>query len=200
MHDFHELHHMKKIWYRADKIGAIKVGVLNFNAILMPIPLIRSFFLEGSEFRYNELASIKNYFGEKVGFQYAWMSFYTVWLIFPTIVGIALTIFQLVKGVDTPLTTIYALFVCVWVTVFIERWKRKAAEISLKWGVSSMVFNTYENRIMRDEFHGYEAFNHDTHETEKKTRRSFLTWISLIFQIPLYVILIGLCIGSFILQ
>ncbi len=200
MHDFHELHHLKKIWYRADKIGAIKVGVLNFNAILMPIPLIRSFFLEGSEFRYTELASIKNYFGEKVGFQYAWMSFYTVWLIFPTIVGIALTIFQLVKGVDTPLTTIYALFVCVWVTVFIERWKRKAAEISLKWGVSSMVFNTYENRIMRDEFHGYEVFNHDTHKIEKKTTRTFLTWVSLILQIPLYVILIGLCIGSFILQ
>jgi reverse gyrase len=75
------------------------------------------------------------------------MSFYTVWLTLPTIVGIAITIFQMVRGVDTPLTTMYALFVCVWVTVFIERWKRKAAEICLRWGLSNMVFNTLENRI-----------------------------------------------------
>jgi anoctamin-8 len=75
------------------------------------------------------------------------MSFYTVWLTLPTIVGIALSIYQMVKGVDTPLTTMYALFVCVWVTVFIERWKRKAAEICLRWGLSNMVFNTLENRI-----------------------------------------------------
>jgi uncharacterized membrane protein YoaT (DUF817 family) len=113
------------------------------------------------------------------------MSFYTVWLTLPTIVGIALTIYQIVKGVDTPLTTMYALFVCVWVTVFIERWKRKSAEICLRWGLSNMVFNTYKNRVMRDEFHGYEAFNHDTHK---------------VLQVPLYVLLIGLCIGSFIVQ
>ena len=59
---------MKKIWYRADNIGSFRFAGLNFNSILMPIPLIRSFFLEGSEFRYTELAEIKNYFGEKVGF------------------------------------------------------------------------------------------------------------------------------------
>jgi hypothetical protein len=191
---------MKKIWYRGNKTGSIDIAGLHFNSILMPIPLIRSFFLEGSEFRYTELAAVKNYFGEKVGFQYAWMSFYTVWLTLPTIVGIALTIFQMVKGVDTPLTTIYALFVCVWVTVFIERWKRKAAEICLRWGLSNMVFNTLENRVQRDEFHGYEAFNHDSHKTEMKTMRTYWTWISLILQIPLYIILIALCIGSFILQ
>jgi len=128
------------------------------------------------------------------------MSFYTVWLTLPTIVGIALTIYQIVKGVDTPLTTMYALFVCVWVTVFIERWKRKSAEICLRWGLSNMVFNTYKNRIMRDEFHGYEAFNHDTHKVEMKTMRTYWTWISLVLQVPLYVLLIGLCIGSFIVQ
>jgi Calcium-activated chloride channel len=147
MHDMHELHEMKKVWYRSNKTGSLNFAGLNFNLILMPIPLIRSFFLEGGEFRYSELAAIKNYFGEKVGFQYAWMSFYTVWLTLPTIVGIALTIYQMVKGVDTPLTTMYSIFVCVWVTVFIERWKRKAAEICLRWGLSNMVFNTLENRI-----------------------------------------------------
>jgi hypothetical protein len=68
MHDLHELHEMKKIWYRAHKTGSLRFSCLNVNSILMPIPLIRSFFLEGSEFRYSELASIKNYFGEKVGF------------------------------------------------------------------------------------------------------------------------------------
>jgi hypothetical protein len=86
----------------------------------------------------------------------------------------------MVKGVDTPITTIYALFVCVWVTVFIERWKRKAAEISMKWGLSSLLFNQNENRIPRDEFHGYEAFNHDTHEIEKKKMTTYWTFFQLI--------------------
>jgi Calcium-activated chloride channel len=166
----------------------------------MPIPLIRSFIFEGSNHRYTELGAIKNYFGEKVGFQYAWLSFYTVWLTLPAAAGIALTIFQIVKGVDTPLTTVYALFVCIWVTVFIERWKRKSAEICLKWGLSNMVFNQIENRVMRDEFNGYEAFSHETHETEKKTMRSWLLIVQLMTQVPIYLILIGLCIGSFILQ
>jgi hypothetical protein len=33
-----------------------------------------------------------------------------------------------------------------------------------------------------------------------KTMRTYWNWISLILQVPLYVLLIGLCIGSFIVQ
>ena len=93
MHDLHELHHMKKLWYRASQSGGVTFFCLKFNLLLMPIPLIRTFIFEGNNHRYTELGAIKNYFGEKVGFQYAWMSFYTVWLTLPAAAGIALTIF-----------------------------------------------------------------------------------------------------------
>ena len=108
----------------------------------MPLPLSNQFFSESYKFQFSELSSIKNYFGEKVGFYYAWMSYYTAWLSIPAIGGLAITIYQLVTGnVDTKFTTIYALLVCIWVTIFIERWKRKSAEICLKWGVSDGILN-----------------------------------------------------------
>jgi hypothetical protein len=37
--------------------------------------------------------------------------------------------------VDTIWTAIYAVFVSVWITIFIESWKRKSSEISSKWGI-----------------------------------------------------------------
>ena len=100
------------------------------------------------------MSTIKNYYGEKVGLYYAWMSYYTAWLMIPAIGGLALTIYQIViADVDTIFTTLYALLVSIWVTIFIERWKRKSAEISLKWGVSHLLLQTTsESRVMREEF------------------------------------------------
>lgn len=89
------------------------------------------------------------------------MSFYTNWLIIPAIGGIAITVYQLIiKDVDTIWTSLYALLVCIWVTIFNERWKRKAAEICLKWGISEM--SSDNNRVMREEFNGYEFFSNDS--------------------------------------
>ena len=86
-------------------------------------------------FEYTELSSIKNYFGEKTGFYFAWMSFYTSWLLIPSFFGFILTIYQIISNVDNIWTSVYSVTVCIWVTIFIERWRRKSAEIALKWGV-----------------------------------------------------------------
>jgi hypothetical protein len=59
----------------------------------MPLPMISLFFKESMNFSFSELSSIKNYFGEKIAFYYAWMTYYTVWLIFPAIGGLAITIY-----------------------------------------------------------------------------------------------------------
>lgn len=153
---------------------------------------------ESINFQFSELSTIKNYFGEKIGFYYAWMSYYTAWLMIPAIPGLAITIYQLVlKDVDTIFTSLYALLVCIWVTIFIERWKRKSAELCLKWGVSDVLLKTGEARVLREEFIGYEYFSHETHNTEKKTYNPRCLWLLLSFQIPIFIILIGLCIATF---
>lgn len=90
---------------------------------------------EGYYLKFSELSAIKNYFGEKIGFYFVWMTFYTNWLIIPGILSLILTIYQIVKEVDTSFTVLYAVIVCLWVTFVMERWKRKSAEVSLKWGI-----------------------------------------------------------------
>lgn len=123
-------------------------------------------------FQFSELSTIKNYYGEKTGFYFAFMSFYTAWLLIPGIGGAAITVYQLliIKDVDTIFTTIYAVLVCLWVTIFIERWKRKSAELNQKWGISAISLGGRgEARVMRDEFIGYEYFSKETHNTERKS-------------------------------
>ena len=48
---------------------------------------------ENIDYQYNEISTVKNYFGEKIGFFYAFMSYYTVWLLIPAIGGLALTLY-----------------------------------------------------------------------------------------------------------
>lgn len=71
-----------------------------------------------------------------MAFEVAFMSYYTSWLIIPGFFGLALSIYQFMTDVDTVFTSLYAIIVSIWVTIFIEKWKRKSSEISLKWGIS----------------------------------------------------------------
>ena len=102
---------------------------------MQPIPLLREMYKESSRFEFIDLSAIKNYFGEKTGFYFAWMSFYTSWLIIPATLSLALTIYQNAIAVDTIFTALYSLLICIWVTIFIERWKRKCSELALRWGI-----------------------------------------------------------------
>ena len=161
----------------------------------MPLPLILQFFKEGSKYEYSELTAIKNYFGENMAFHFVWMSFYTAWLIIPAIGGLAITFYHFYAGVDSSLNTLYALLVCIWVTVFIERWKRKSSEICLKWGLSDYINNN--TRIERSEHLGYEYFSHDSHRVEKKTVYTRKMLMGLTLQVPIFIILLGACVATF---
>jgi Calcium-activated chloride channel len=127
------------------------------------------------------------------------MSYYITWLLIPGIGGLAITIYQLliIKDVDTIFTSLYALLVCIWVTIFIERWKRKSAELCLRWGVSDVLNEMGETRILREEFIGYEYFSHETHNTERKSFNKRWHIFALSMQIPIFFILIGCCIATF---
>lgn len=161
--------------------------------------MIQQLFKESMSFQFSELSTIKNYFGEKVGFYYAYMSYYTAWLVIPAALGLALTIYQFQgNNVNTIFSSLYALLVCIWVTIFIERWKRKSAEICLKWGVSDILLqNSGETRLMRDEFFGYEYFSHVTYSTEKKNFQGKKAILFMLVSIFIQILLIGATIGVF---
>lgn len=77
---------------------------------------------------------IKEYYGEKYGFYFAWLIHYTGQLIIPSILGLIFFIAQVVKReegmsisqmLNTTENFYYALIILVWSTYLVESWKRK---------------------------------------------------------------------------
>ncbi|XP_066945704.1 anoctamin-10 isoform X3 [Macrobrachium rosenbergii] len=74
---------------------------------------------------------IRSYFGESVAMYFSFLGYYTMALGLPAALGLL----QLVLSVDT--LTEYALFAAfnlLWVTVVLEFWKRRCAELAYSWG------------------------------------------------------------------
>ncbi|XP_071538291.1 anoctamin-10 isoform X2 [Panulirus ornatus] len=75
--------------------------------------------------------NMRSYFGESVAMYFSFLGFYTMALLVPALLGLL----QVVLSVDT--LTEYALFAAfnlVWVTILLELWKRRSAELSYAWG------------------------------------------------------------------
>jgi hypothetical protein len=71
---------------------------------------------------------IRNYFGEKIAFYFAFLEFYTNSLIVPAIIGILQFLFL------NEMNIFCAVFNMLWITIFLKRWKRKSNELAYQWG------------------------------------------------------------------
>ena len=110
------------------------------------------------------LDAISEYFGETVGFYFAFLEFYTTWLVFPTIAGIILFCFQVYeKRVDHWLLPFYSLFLGLWSMLFLVRWRRRRVELAYRWGV----MDHEEEEIERVEFKGTTRISQVTGANEK---------------------------------
>ena len=76
---------------------------------------------------------IKDYYGEKVAFYYAWLMHYTGFLIPLSIFGVIFFVIVAVRRsqiddvqeiMNTPYSLVFAIVVMVWSTLYIESWKR----------------------------------------------------------------------------
>ncbi len=86
---------------------------------------------------------IKDYYGEKEAFHFAWMIHYTGWLIPPSIVGLIFGITMMIRGaledkkaedwLHNPILFLYGIFMMLWVTCFQESWTRKQNAIANIW-------------------------------------------------------------------
>ncbi|CAM9174547.1 unnamed protein product, partial [Ectocarpus fasciculatus] len=80
---------------------------------------------------------IKDYFGEKMGLYFAFMTHYTMWLTVPAIVGFA---FQLVVwssgNYSHPVLPFFCVLISLWSVLMLEAWKRNEKILSLKWGTA----------------------------------------------------------------
>jgi hypothetical protein len=98
---------------------------------------------------------VKNYFGEKFAFEYAFLIHYEAWLIVPSILGIMLFFYQLDRfrisgefkeSLDSPLNGLYGVFIAIWATAFVESWTRKQKTIQYIWGCNDSSYSPLDER------------------------------------------------------
>eukprot|EP00808_Paulinella_micropora_P004205 g19562.t1 len=97
------------------------------------------------------LKKIRNYYGEKVAFYFAFLQFYSRWLVLPALFGIIIAIYQLIDGrIDGILLPLHGLLVALWAAFFLEFWKRRQATLGALWGVTDF----HETEQTRPEYKG----------------------------------------------
>ncbi|KAJ1549267.1 hypothetical protein HK405_006790 [Cladochytrium tenue] len=92
------------------------------------------------------LRKIRNYFGEKIAFYFSFLGFYTVWLLFPGLIGLVVFLYGLLGAksernesvFDNAMTPWFALFMSTWALVFLEFWKRQNSTLSAVWDVMQL--------------------------------------------------------------
>ena len=77
----------------------------------------------------DDLDRIRDRFGEKVAFYFAFLQSYFTFLIFPSVFGFSA---WLLLGTYSP---VYAVINCLWCVVFVEYWKHQETDLAVRWGV-----------------------------------------------------------------
>ena len=75
-----------------------------------------------------DLNSIRDYYGSKISFFFAYLHFYSHWLLIPaSLSAVVLLVPQM------QLQAVYPLAVCIWSTVFLSSWKRQQKDLARQW-------------------------------------------------------------------
>lgn len=115
------------------------------------------------------LDNIAEYFGEDVAFYFALLSFYTRWLIFPSLIGFFVFCFQVVdKTLDHVLCIPYAIIVMIWACFLLAFWRQKSSAFAHRWGVLDYEVEEAE----RPEFYG----NYEYDDTTGEVRKVYPQW------------------------
>jgi len=133
------------IWHL---IGSVKHNLrailpqLRYHGILACIPLhatsFRNSFLwehlwnPGSQ---HSLDKAAEYYGAELGFYFAWLAHYTKWMTFPALVGICLYFQDRDYIGMSPYAVMYAVLLCVWMSLYLVMWTRYCNLLRVRWGV-----------------------------------------------------------------
>ncbi|KAI8334279.1 calcium-activated chloride channel-domain-containing protein [Chlamydoabsidia padenii] len=93
----------------------------------------------------DDLCNIRNHFGEKIAFYFAFVQFYFLWLMIPAGLGV-LNYFTH----SNTLCIWYSISMLIWGITFTEMWKRKQMELAVQWGV----LNCSKHEKQRSAFKG----------------------------------------------
>ncbi|KAF9172040.1 hypothetical protein BGX21_006356 [Mortierella sp. AD011] len=127
----------------------------SFKSKVLPIPNRRTLLFDGwVKSRHPQpLEEIRFYYGEKIALYFAWIGYYTKWLIPAAILGFLFFIGGVINYVthestgnpltdskrtvqllfDNPGTLPFALFMAIWSSLFVEFWKRRSNVLAYRW-------------------------------------------------------------------
>lgn len=88
------------------------------------VHLSKKFFLSS-----DDLDQIRDLWGTKVAFYFAFIQDYFLSLVFPCVAGVLAWEFL------PKYSLAFAVVICVWCTVFLEYWKIREVDLSIRWGV-----------------------------------------------------------------
>lgn len=81
--------------------------------------------------------AIKDYYGEKICMYFGWLGLYTTWLAYASGPGFLTFLVAYAEGRnDNSLTPVFAAFMTIWGTCFLEAWKRDEITYVMKWGMT----------------------------------------------------------------
>lgn len=80
---------------------------------------------------------IREYFGSSVAIYFAFLGFYTCYLVLPAVFGAVSHYLKYFLDQQTVVPA-FCIFNLIWVTVFLESWKRRTSELAYYWGTLRM--------------------------------------------------------------
>ena len=120
---------------------------------------------------------------------FAFLGFYTMALIPPALIGLFFFMFSVWQSGHMDLIIFFSVFNMVWVTIFLESWKRNCAALAYKWGtISSEQFEE-----ARPQYYGDLGYNKVTGRLEPK----YPKWkrVMKFYFVSLPVVIVCLCIA-----
>uniref|UniRef100_M4B6R4 Anoctamin transmembrane domain-containing protein n=1 Tax=Hyaloperonospora arabidopsidis (strain Emoy2) TaxID=559515 RepID=M4B6R4_HYAAE len=101
--------------------------------------------------------TVRSYFGEEVGFYFAFLGMYTQWLMPLAAIGLLTFVLDFFPSWSVYGRGLYSLLVTSWATAFLKFWKRRESTMRNEWGISASDSMALE--LTRTEFFGEKRYD-----------------------------------------
>jgi hypothetical protein len=169
LHMHARLNDLKNSWiyfWKSEKPGEIAEP---WSPCSTPITVTFGRFCNSCGFFYNGLLSqpldqVAEYYGESVAFYFAWVAYFTRWMVAPSILGVIVFAVQISsRQLDHWICIPYGIFIVIWASMMLVFWRQKQSALAYRWGVLGFEMEETE----RPQFKGKSVIDPNTKEMRK---------------------------------
>ena len=119
---------------------------------LHPIPEIQNYIVQQT-WKWDTIMPpihlIRDYYGEEIGFYFAWMGYLSLWLCVPAVIGVCCDLLRTYRN-DTidedEYTPFFSVFMFLWAVLFTRYWNRYEISLAYQWGTYALSHSHYERQ------------------------------------------------------